>query len=266
MPRRRPGPVCRAGCARPGRPRASRPPRRGGGPAGARAGGLALAYARPPGPLASRRAGAAPPSRPRDRPRASLSLREAASAVARASSPSFLRALPRREHPHPRRKLGRHVHHRLARGSQPPRQVPTQTTGVLHRLGRRSGKRFAQRSRDLKPARSCGKEARSSSSPVASSTAATATEPLWGSTPMRTFMGAYLRFGRISAPSACAKDIPTSVLCSHTSFESLRPPRAPAGRKPRTSQPTLCGRQEVRERSLYNRYPRSLAAARPPSS
>src|SRR5215216_6939762 len=48
--------------------------------------------------------------------------------------------------------------------------------------------------------------------------------------------------------------------CSHTSFESLRAPRAPAGRKPRTSQPTLCGRQEVRERSLCNRYPRSLAA------
>src|SRR5215216_104965 len=27
--------------------------------------------------------------------------------------------------------------------------------------------------------------------------------------------------------------------CSHTSFESLRPPRSPAGRKPRTSQPPL---------------------------
>ena len=29
-------------------------------------------------------------------------------------------------------------------------------------------------------------------------------------------------------------------LCFHTSFESLRLPRAPARRKPRTSQPTLC--------------------------
>ena len=39
-PRRRPGLVCRARCARPDRPRASGPPRRGGGPAGARGGCL----------------------------------------------------------------------------------------------------------------------------------------------------------------------------------------------------------------------------------
>jgi hypothetical protein len=78
------------------------------------------------------------------------------------------------EHPHPCRKLGRHVHYGFAGCGQPPRQVPTETTGVLHRLGRRSGNLLAQRSRALNPARSCGKEARSSSSPVASSTAATA--------------------------------------------------------------------------------------------
>ena len=34
---------------------------------------------------------------------------------------------------------------------------------------------------------------------MASSTAATATDALWGSTPMSTFMRAYLRFGRTSA-------------------------------------------------------------------
>jgi hypothetical protein len=38
------------------------------------------------------------------------------------------------------------------------------------------------------------------------------------------------------------------------------PRREPVGRKPRTSQPTSRGRQKVRERSLYDRYPRSLAA------
>jgi hypothetical protein len=32
-----------------------------------------------------------------------------------------------------------------------------EAAGVLHRLGRRWGNRLAQRSRDLRPARSCGK-------------------------------------------------------------------------------------------------------------
>jgi hypothetical protein len=45
---------------------------------------------------------------------------------------------------------------------------------------------------------------------VASSIAATAKDVLWGSTPMRTFMDAHLRFGQASVPSACAKDIPTT--------------------------------------------------------
>jgi hypothetical protein len=139
-------------------------------------------------------------------------------------------------------------------------QMTTETAGVLHRLGRRSRKRFAQRSSDLRPARSCGKAARSRSSPVASSIAATANDALWGSTPIKTsIMRAYLRFGRTCVPSACTEDIPTSSPCSHTSFEPLRVPFSTAGREPRTSQPTSCGRQEVRERSL-DRHPRSLAA------
>jgi hypothetical protein len=79
-----------------------------------------------------------------------------------------------REHPHPCRKLRRHVHYGLTGRRQPHRQMPTEAPGVLHRLGRRSGNRFAQRSRALKPVRSCGKLARSRSSPVASSTTATA--------------------------------------------------------------------------------------------
>src|SRR5215217_6321542 len=38
-----------------------------------------------------------------------------------------------RKHPHPCRKLGQHIHHGLAGGCQPPRQVPTEAAGVLHR-------------------------------------------------------------------------------------------------------------------------------------
>src|SRR5919107_1903350 len=48
--------VCRAGCVRPGRPRASRLPRQGRDPAGAHASGLALGYARPAGPRVSPKA------------------------------------------------------------------------------------------------------------------------------------------------------------------------------------------------------------------
>ena len=60
---------------------------------------------------------------------------------------------------------------------------------------------------------------------MASSTAATANDALWGSTPMGTFMRAYLHFGRTSQPSTRAKDIPTSCR-AHTSFEPLRTPGA----------------------------------------
>ena len=115
--------------------------------------------------------------------------------MARASSPSFLRELPVESTRTLAESLGRHVHHGFAGHGQPPRQVPTKAAGVLHRLGRRSGNLFAQRSSALKTARS-------RSSPKASSTAATATDALWGSTPMSTFMRAHLRFGRTSAVSA----------------------------------------------------------------
>jgi hypothetical protein len=94
---------------------------------------------------------------------------------------------------------------------------------------------------------------------VASSSATTANYALWGSTPISTFMRAYLRFGRTFQPSARAKDIPTSGLCSHTSFESLR---AGYRREAILEQANPShGRQEVRERSLHNRHPKSLAAA-----
>jgi hypothetical protein len=52
-------------------------------------------------------------------------------------------------------------------------------------------------------------------------------DALWGSTPMSTFMRAYLRFGRTSKPSTRAKDIPTSraahiPLLSHFARRSIR--------------------------------------------
>ena len=72
-----------------------------------------------------------------------------------------------------------------------------------------------ERSRALKPARFCGKLARSMSSPTCSSTAARATDALWGSTPIKTFMSAGTSvFGRILA----------------TSSRAWRPP-SPAGRR-----------------------------------
>src|SRR5215207_3192992 len=125
--------------------------------------------------------------------------------------PVVLAGVAAREHPHPRRKLRRHVHHGFAGRCQPPCQVPTEAAGVLHRpttLGE-----------PFRPAlegpqafsRFCRKLARSTSSPTASSTTATATDALWGSTPIKTFMSARTSvFGRTSLPWARAKDIPTS--------------------------------------------------------
>jgi hypothetical protein len=52
-------------------------------------------------------------------------------------------------------------------------------------------------------------------------------------------MGAHLRFGQTSACGFCEGHSDYFGFCFHTSFESLRSPRAPAGRKPRTSQPIL---------------------------
>src|SRR5215203_2091596 len=128
-------------------------------------------------------------------------LREAASAVARASSPSFLRALPVESTRTRAESLGgTSTTDSPVAASLPARCRPSPPEFSMAQ--RRSGNRFAQRSRHLKPVRSCGKLARSRSSPLASSTAATATDALWGSTPIRTFMRAYLRFGRTSAIGA----------------------------------------------------------------
>jgi len=86
---------------------------------------------------------------------------------------------------------------------------------------------------------------------VASSSAATANEPLWGSTPIRTSMSAHLRFGRTPMPpsSACAKGIPTSGFApTPLSSHSARLGHRRDASLERANPP--CGRQEVRERSL----------------
>jgi hypothetical protein len=71
---------------------------------------------------------------------------------------------------------------------------------------------------------------------------------------------AYLRFDRTSATNSARRTL-LLLRAVHISFESLCTPRAPAGRKPKTSQPVSHGQREVRERSLHNRHPRRLAAA-----
>jgi hypothetical protein len=116
---------------------------------------------------------------------ASLSLREAASAVARASSPSLLRALPAKLAPAPVPKAW--APRPLPIGLSPPTSPPgayPEAACVLHRLERRSGYLLAQRSRALRPTRSCGKLACSRSSPKTSSMAATATVTPCGDRPL----------------------------------------------------------------------------------
>ncbi len=141
-----------------------------------------------------------------------------------------------REHPNPCRELRRHVHttDSPAAANLPARCRPRPL--AFSTAQRRSGNRFAQRSRDLSPARFCGKLARSTSSPPASSTAATATDALWGSTPIKTFMSAGTSVSVEPLPLAGGGHSDFGP-CSHTSFESLRTPRSPVGREPRTSQP-----------------------------
>ena len=107
----------------------------------------------------------------------------------------------------------------------PLRQVPAEAASVLH-CPATLGKRFAQRSRDLRPARFCGKLARSTSSPMASSIAATATDALWGSTPIKTFMSARTSVSERTSAIGMREGHSDFGPCSHTSFESLRVPGA----------------------------------------
>ena len=113
------------------------------------------------------------------------------SAVARASSPSFLRALPLERAPAPAQKRAW-----AARPPQTRQPLPTSPPGaypkpadVLHRpttLGEPLSPAFEG---PQAFSRFCGNLACSTSSPLASSIAATATDALWGSTPIKTFMG-----------------------------------------------------------------------------
>ena len=159
-----------------------------------------------------------------------------------SSSPSFLRALPAKlESTRTRAESlgGTSTTHSPAAAKLPARcrpRPPALSTAQL-----RSGNRFAQRLSDLRPARFCGKLARSTNSPT-SSTAATATPTLCGDRPRSrpSHERRHLRFSRILATTIGVREGHSDFeRCSHTSFESLRTPRSPAGHKPRISQPIL---------------------------
>ena len=174
----------------------------------------------------------------------SRSLRQAASAVARASRRSFLRALPVESNLTFAESLGgTSTTDSPAAESLWAKCLPNPPAFSMAQ--RRLGKRFAQRSRVLKPERFCGKVAHSRSSP-SSLTAATAIDALWGSTPISTC---------IRAPPFRVRPV-VGVREGHSDFEPCTPllshpaRRTPVGRKPRTSQPFSNGRQDVRERSL----------------
>ena len=143
---------------------------------------------------------------------ASLSLREAASAVARASSPSFLRALPAKlESTRTRAESlgGTSTTDSPAAANLPAKCLPRPRAFSIAQ--RRSGNRFAQRSRAPK----AGAVLREAS--TLEQLACGLVDRGYGD---RSFVGidpdqdlhgrAYLRFGRTSVPSALAKDIPTS--------------------------------------------------------
>ena len=174
--------VCRAGGARPSRPRASGPPRRGGGPAGARGGclsALVRSATRSSRLSESRRSAsdAASGSTAASRP-----LREAAGWRGHLPRRSCGHCRSRAPAPALRAWAGRPPPTRRPQPASPPGDRPRPL--AFSTAQRRSGRRLAQRSRDPRPSRFCGKAARSRSSPVTSSTAATATDALWGSTPM----------------------------------------------------------------------------------
>jgi hypothetical protein len=168
---------------------------------------------------------------------ASRSLREAAKAVARASTPSFLRALPVESTRTRAESLGGTSTTDSPEAANLPAKCRPRPP-AFSTAQRRSGNLLAQRSRDLSrcdPARSrhargarlrLGRSRRRRPTPCGD-------RPLLAPSFARTSVS----LGP-PPPSARAKDIPTSRR-AHASFEPLRTPRAPAGRKPRTSQPTL---------------------------
>ena len=198
---------------------------------------------------------------------ASRALRQAALAVARAFRAH--RSCERYRLRAPAlvlKKLGLHVHHRLLAGCcQPPCQVSTEAARAFSTAQSDAwGTVWPSVLKGPQArARLCRKVAHSMSSP-SSSTAARATDALWGSTPISTFMRAHLRVGRISLALACVKDTPTlGCALSHIPLLSHSEHAAVASGTQAQNKPTLLctsGRQELRERSLLWR-PRSLAAA-----
>src|SRR5215207_2660937 len=96
------------------------------------------------------------------------------------------------------------------------------------------------------------------SSPLASSTAATATDALWGSTPMSTFMRAHLRFDRTSAIDAREGH---SDFVPFTYLFLVTPHAAGTGGTQAENKPARLAGDRKFASDPYNRYPRSIAAA-----
>jgi hypothetical protein len=194
---------------------------------------------------------------------ASRSLRQAANAVTRASSSSFFRALPALRAPALELK---------AWTAHPPpirRLLPTSGPGTDRDRQRSPPPNDARQTvspsvRGLsQPTRFCGKLARSTSSTATSSPAATATDALWGSTPIKTFSCARTSvFGWISAT--------TGVREGHADFGpcSLIPLLRHSARRSRQRDASLEQANPLHKKGgrnfasdPYNRRPRSLAAA-----
>jgi hypothetical protein len=96
---------------------------------------------------------------------------------------------------------------------------------------------------------------------VAWSTAAIATEPLWGSTPISTFMSAHAPPFRSDLCAIGAGEGHSYYFgrCSHTSFESLHTPRSLRRDASREQANPSYGREEVQEPSLHNRRPTAVS-------
>jgi hypothetical protein len=172
--------------------------------------------------------------------------------------PVVLAGVAGREHPHPCRKLGRHVHHKLAGRRQPHRQVPTEATGVLH-----SPTALGEPFRPAFEAPQAGAVLREAS---------TLDELAFGfgdrSDGDRRLVGihpdehlhkrTHLHFGRTSAIGS-RKGHSDLEPCSHTSFESLRAPGT-GGTQAENKPTRLTGDRKLAS-DPCNRRPRSLAAA-----
>jgi hypothetical protein len=172
---------------------------------------------------------------------ASRSLREAANAVARASSPSFLRALPAKLES--TRTRAESLGGTSTTDSPAAANLPTRCLPRGHRRSPSPNDARGTASPSVLEGSQAGAALREGRTLDELATSfvdhGDGDRRLVGIDPDQDLHErTHLRFGRTSA-CGVREGHSDFGLCFHTSFESLRPPRAPAGRKPRTSQPVL---------------------------